>query len=848
MATPLSNISSHSSESEPEHDNRLWEHGDDNSLSTNSSSSIVLDTSFTSEAVHSPGSSQPPTPGITSPMTSMELSSQVSEIFFPQSSNTPGPPRKVGRPLKQSKFRGNRFTIRSLNTSLDDSTSLDTSIIRSTSRHKSKRIMYKIPRCGYTSKISAPFVPRKRDVQFNSNTDTKILKASTPSGMRLLDIGILAEAMTKIRCTLCPGYLSLFESDFLHGWQTDFYLKCSRCQHLIAEFPSSKPMDVPNRTQFVNVPLPKRELNEVTMRSILAVHCSGLSWRDLHKFATSFDMPPPLEHMPPKYLNKIEDTVKIAAEASMQGAADELHLRVDAIPSPIPSCINTAVSFDSSWKTRGFYSNMGFGSAISATTKKVLDYVLLNRTCEKCNRWSAERQNDTPEEYQKWYDTHKPNCFKNYSGSSQSMEPEAAKMIWSRSTEKRKLCYTTFIGDGDSKSYTQVSQMKPYDTLPIHKEECKSHVSKRVKKTLCKIKRNTAKKSYVQCKLSEPKAEYISSNYSTVIVQHRGKSPAEMSKGLYIFLDHVCGDHSNCPEDTWCRWRQTSASAKPPPASKTNYTSDEQAKVREVFQTYASEEFCSHLTLGLTQNANESLHNLIWNFCPKAKYVSPQSVRISTAIAVSIFNEGELCLYGFMRDLNLNPSTVSFRSVCQREKVKKQHRNYIKKANVHRRARRQKLSKLRREKELLKLEGGHSYKSSTYGAETFTKPSKPRRARGRCGPRRSTTSRTTTSRGKGVKRLKIPQTESDDSEPSISESDSSQTDNERDSIPKETCVICQLTHPPSQRHQAISIWSRVKFLRCTKCGRSFHQRCTELDRGAEVSSFICFSCSTSFIL
>ena len=185
------------------------------------------------------------------------------------------------------------------------------------------------------------------------------------------------------------------------------------------------------------------------------------------------------------------------------------------------------------------------------------------------------------------------------------MEPEAAKMIWSRSTGKRKLCYTTFIGDGDSKSYTKVSQMNPYDSLPIHKEECLAHVSKRLKKTLCKIKKNTQKRSFFQTKLSEPKTDYIASNYSTVILQHRGKSPAEIAKALNTFLTHVSGDHSNCPTDTWCRWKQTSCTAKPPPTAPTNYTPNELSKVREVFQTYATEEFCSHLTLGLTQKANE---------------------------------------------------------------------------------------------------------------------------------------------------------------------------------------------------------------------------------------------------
>ena len=304
--------------------------------------------------------------------------------------------------------------------------------------------------------------------------------------MRILDIGIFTEAMTKIRCTFCSSrYLSLFQSEFIHGWQTDFFIKCSHCKHLFAEFPSSKPITSPDTTRFVNVSLPKQGQNEVTMRFPLSVHCSVFSSRDMHKFATIFYMPPPLEHMPTPYLNKIEETVIFAADISMQGTADVLHLRDNSIPSSISNCINTAVSFDSSWKSRGFFSNVGFGSAISGITKKVLDYALLNRICEKCNRWSKDRQNEHPDEYKNWYNTHKPHCMKNLSGSSQAMEPEAAQMIWRRSTEMRKICYTTFIGDGDSKSYNQVSEMNPYDSILIHKEECLAHVAKRLKKTLC---------------------------------------------------------------------------------------------------------------------------------------------------------------------------------------------------------------------------------------------------------------------------------------------------------------------------------------------------------------------------
>ena len=80
-------------------------------------------------------------------------------------------------------------------------------------------------------------------------------------------------------------------------------------------------------------------------------------------------MSAPLEEMPSLYLNKIEEVIKLAADVSMQAVADKLHEEADHTTSIVTDCIDIPVSFDSSWKTRGFYSNMGFGSGISALTK-----------------------------------------------------------------------------------------------------------------------------------------------------------------------------------------------------------------------------------------------------------------------------------------------------------------------------------------------------------------------------------------------------------------------------------------------------------------------------------------------
>ena len=158
-----------------------------------------------------------------------------------------------------------------------------------------------------------------------------------------------------------------------------------------------------------------------------------------------------------------------------------------------------------------------------------------------------------------------------------------------------------------------------------------------------------------------------------------------MARGFSILLSHISGEHDTCPIDSWCRWRITASTTQPIPATTTMFSTQDVAQVREVFNIFATEEFCGHITMGLTQNANESLHNTIWNFCPKAKYISPQSIRISTGIAVRVLNDCELSSYGLLSDLKLNPSYTCYRSLCRREHTRKLHLKSAIKKKINRR-------------------------------------------------------------------------------------------------------------------------------------------------------------------
>ena len=68
------------------------------------------------------------------------------------------------------------------------------------------------------------------------------------------------------------------------------------------------------------------------------------------------------------------------------------------------------------------------------------------------------------------------------------MEVDDALLLFRRSVEKLNLIYKTYVGDGDSKSYTTVSKAMRCDPLVyIEKEECIGHITKRMGAGFCQI-------------------------------------------------------------------------------------------------------------------------------------------------------------------------------------------------------------------------------------------------------------------------------------------------------------------------------------------------------------------------
>ena len=140
--------------------------------------------------------------------------------------------------------------------------------------------------------------------------------------------------------------------------------------------------------------------------------------------------------------------------------------------------IDIGVSFDGSWHTRGHNSKYGFISVIEITTGHVVDYEILCRYCQNCTSYQNKYGVDS-EQYKEWYQTHTQSCPINYTRSSNAMEMEGAKRIWSCSVEKNNMRYVRMLGDGDYKAYKAVLELNPYN-VDIEREECTNHAHKRM--------------------------------------------------------------------------------------------------------------------------------------------------------------------------------------------------------------------------------------------------------------------------------------------------------------------------------------------------------------------------------
>ena len=105
-----------------------------------------------------------------------------------------------------------------------------------------------------------------------------------------------------------------------------------------------------------------------------------------------------------------------------------------------------------------------------------------------------------------------------------------------------------------------------------------------------------------------------------------------MKSAVFASLYHCsstdkAAKHNKCPSgfESWCFCQRALAGNEKPKSHttmKTKLSENVLTKILPVYQSFASDDLLARCASGKTQNANESLHSIIWKNCPKETFVS----------------------------------------------------------------------------------------------------------------------------------------------------------------------------------------------------------------------------------
>ncbi|GFW01651.1 uncharacterized protein TNCV_4085661 [Trichonephila clavipes] len=228
------------------------------------------------------------------------------------------------------------------------------------------------------------------------------------------------------------------------------------------------------------------------------------------------------------------------------------------------------------------------------------------------------KRGESSAEFSIWYDGHKSECDINPLGSSVSMEMEAAFTLWKRSTSLG-FRYITVLSDGDSKTFSNLSQKKLYGPDIVIKRKNVSILSVSGGKSHGSLKEATIKK--------------LTTYHQKAILRNKGDVNA-MKTAIYATLLHSIStdakpQHSKCPtgENSWCFYQSAIANGEKPGNHKLNVgtpiNEKFQPKILPIYQRLAS---------------NELLERCIR--CPKEFFVNKRRVKRAVTEAVCEYNKG----------------------------------------------------------------------------------------------------------------------------------------------------------------------------------------------------------------
>lgn len=458
------------------------------------------------------------------------------------------------------------------------------------------------------------------------------------TGYRLIDIAVFFKEISKyVSCNICHTSVN-FTEESIRGNASVFSVNCENC-------------NLNNKINSCPMIGPKHNVPEVNIRLVYSLRSIGQGLAGLRTLCSLMNMPPPISQKSYDTItNKLKVASKKAAVKSMKEAAEEeITLSGDS---------NICISGDGTWKTRGHTSKIGVCSVIGIESGKVIDVEVLSSYCKACETSSSSSHD----------------CKTNHSGSSGSMEVIGMKRIFLRSEVTRSVKYQKYLGDGDTKTFLELTKAEPYKELKIEKLECIGHVQKRMgsrlrklKQTLRGVKLSDGKALGGKGRLTDGLINKLTVYYGNAI-RSNTHCLESMRAAVWATYCHMCSTdeepmHMFCPKgiDSWCKYQRhvSSPNTTAPFRHKPSVPLEVMKKIKCIYADLAAPNLLKRCLSGKTQNQNESFNSVIWKFCPKVSGAGFTVAELATYEAVIAFNDGSSGRLTTLEELGINPGTYT---------------------------------------------------------------------------------------------------------------------------------------------------------------------------------------------
>jgi hypothetical protein len=271
-------------------------------------------------------------------------------------------------------------------------------------------------------------------------------------------------SVTQNHCKKCVNSSLSIHDETWVGIDSTLHLKCECCNRIIKISCDSEHNSLP--------------VNEA---SVLGTIEGGGGYQSQFDYLKTLDIPPMSFRCYQRHELQLTSTLQTSTYHDiLKNGQEELELALKD-PNTIyyDNIPGISVTCDGGWGKRSyghtFNSLSGCAVILGNKTGKILHLGIRNKYCHSC----VVSPNKTGEEH---------TCFKNYEGSSSSMETDIILQGFLESKANHGLIYNNMLADQDSSVFATVSDaMKQKYSLVVTKTNCVNHAMKNLKKKFYKM-------------------------------------------------------------------------------------------------------------------------------------------------------------------------------------------------------------------------------------------------------------------------------------------------------------------------------------------------------------------------